>query len=288
MRSVYFGNAVNQSWITAPQSGMVANATGFVAEGVTLEGRAFVRRSAASHRRFEPAWLGSLNNSDLNDSLQVIKDFADGIYGPGPFFFNDPFSTRSNMMPPNWAAPRLAELDWAPLSDTIVPTFVDAPINNNYPDKYAQYSTAAAYTSPTKLTLIIPTGFTLYFGWHGPSTGSSTGIRIVPYLRTTGGADTALNPTRINAGGTVRTNTSISGTTYSRVEIFLATSAAADVRITGMIAQLLPTGTSVASGGFLSGRGTTGVEFGVHPQIEYYTSEINEGQIGMSTTWIEV
>jgi hypothetical protein len=55
-----------------------------------------------------------------------------------------------------------------------------------------------------------------------------------------------------------------------------------------MIAQILPNGNSVASGGFISGSGTTGLEFSQFPEIEYYSSKINSGQIGMSVTWTEV
>jgi hypothetical protein len=55
-----------------------------------------------------------------------------------------------------------------------------------------------------------------------------------------------------------------------------------------LIAQLLPTGTTPSTGSFLSGRGTTGVQFANFPEIEYYSSSVNEGQIGMSVTLAEV
>jgi len=55
-----------------------------------------------------------------------------------------------------------------------------------------------------------------------------------------------------------------------------------------MIAQILPSSASPSLGGFISGRGTTAVEFGSTVNIEYYSSAINDGQVGLSTEWIEV
>lgn len=285
---VYFGTADKQMWIKAPASGMKATPVSWGTQTTLLNGRAFVKRSKQSHREFGMNWVGSLNDSDLALSLQTIKDFADGIYGAGPYYWVDPYAVDQNILPPHWAAPMLAETDWLRLSSDIVPTFTSATVNNHFPTKYATYTTSGAYESTQKLTLIIPSGYKLAFGWHGPSGSSASGIRITPYLRSTGAADTNINPVMLTAGGSVRTNTNISGTTYSRVEIFLATDTATDVDITAMIAQIIPIAGSVASGGFISGKGTTGLEFNGSPTIEYYSSAINNGQIGMSASWIEV
>lgn len=285
---VYFGNKNKQTWIKAPSSGIKASSVGWGTENQLLSGRAVVQRSGASHRRFEASWLGSLNSSDTEVSLQTIKSFADGLYGSGPFYWVDPFAADKNMMPENWAAPMLAENDWPPLTWDLTPTFGTYSGNDNFPIKYATYITTGAYASTEKLVIIIPTGYKLNFGWHGPTGGSTTGIRIVPYLRSTGAADTALNPTMLTVGGTTRINTTVSGTTYSYVEIFLATAGAATVNISAMIAQVIPASSTTASGGFIPGKGTTGVEFAQAPQIDYYSSAINSGQVAMSATWVEV
>jgi len=285
---VYFGNATKQFWIKAPASGMTADVQGWSAETTLLNGMTSIKRSIGGHRRFAPSWIGPANATDLSESLTTIKDFADGLYGDGPFYWVDPYAAKNNVLPQNWAAPMLTEKDWPNIASALTPTFTTATVANNYPIKYATYTTAAAYTSTKKLTLIIPIGYKLAFGWHGPASGSTTGVRVVPYKRADGLADTAINPTKITAGGTIRTNTNISGTTYSRVEIFIATSAAATVNISAMIAQIMPTAESPASGGFISGRGTTAIEFNSRPAIEYYSANINDGQIGMSVEWVEV
>ncbi len=285
---VYFGNATKQLWIKSPLSGMSAAVESWANESLTLNGRAYVRRSKGSHRKFSPSWIGPSKSTNLSESLTTIKDFADGLYGDGPFYWIDPYAAKTNLMPPHWAAPMLTENDWPNLASGITPTFTSLSASNDYPIKYATYVTAGAYASTNKLTLIIPTGYKLSFGWHGPTGGSSTGVRVVPYKRSNGEADPALNPARITAGSANRVNTNISGTTYSRVEIFIATDVASTVNISAMIAQVVLDTESVANGGFISGRGTTGIEFASSPQIEYYSANINDGQIGMSVDWVEV
>ena len=286
---VYFGNKDKQTWIKAPASGLKAGSAGYVSETQLLNGGASIRRSQASHRKFSASWNGSMNSADATENLYTVKDYADGLYGDGPYYWLDPFAMDQNILPPHWAAPMLAQKDWSDLSaGAIVPTFTAASVAHGYPIKYAEYVTTDGYESALKLTVIIPVDYALNFGWHGPSGSSSSGIRIVPYKRADGTADAALNPARIDAGGTVRTNTKIKGDTYSYVEIFLATTTASTVKITGMIAQVLPENSSVASGGFISGRGTTGLEFATFPQIDLYSSAINDGWIGMSVDWVEV
>lgn len=288
MGKVYFGNTTKQTWIKAPSTGLRADSKNWSKESLLLNGRAFVRRSKASHRRFEMSWLGEMNDSDIEQSLQTIKDFHDGVYGDGPFYWLDPFAVDTNVLPPHWATPALAESGWPELVPTLEQTFVPEVVAKNFSGKYIEFDTTNNYQSTEKLTLIIPKNYALNFGWHGPSDGATAGIRIVPYLRTDGSAATALNPAKITAGGSTRTNTKILGDTYSHVEIFVATTTAATVKITNMIAQILPETQTVPTGDFITGRGTTAVEFAASPQMEYYSSAIGNGRIGMSATLIEV
>jgi len=281
---VYFGNATYQTWIKAPASGMQAGSVNWSSNGTTLDGRGFVRRSKGSHREFGMSWIGSLDN--VSGSLQIVKDFADGLYGAGPFFWNDPYAVKQNILPPHFAAPALAESGWPALSTTITPTYTAATVANGFPPKYATYTTTGASASTRKVTIIIPQGYTFHFGWHGPASGSTTGIRLVPYLRSTGLADTALNPAKITVGGTSPTNQTVSGTTYSHVEIYFAVSSASTVRITAMMGQILPDGVSVANSGFISGKGTTDLDFAGSPTMEYYSANVNDGQVCMAVTCI--
>lgn len=285
--TVYFGTKDKQSWIKAPSSSMNASSAGWAVKTQLLNGRSSVRRSTGSHREFAMEWFGDLN-SGLDSSLQEIKSYADGLYGEGPFYWVDPFAANQNILPPHWAAPMLTEGDWPNLGTDLVPTYTKATVANGYPIKYTSYPAPDEYVSTNKLVVIIPANYKLHFGWHGPSASASTGVRIVPYLRSTGAAATAIDPVRINAGGLVRTNTQVSGDTYSYVEIFLAADLEQSIDITAMIAQVIPETSSVASGGFVAGKGTTSLEFEGSPEIEYYSSAIGNGQAGMSVNLVEV
>lgn len=285
---VYFGNATKQTWIKAPQSGMKAAAQGWVNEQQLLNGRTNIKRSKASHRRFEMSWIGPMNSGSLSTSLHTIKDFADGIYGDGPFYLLDPYAANQNLFAPHWAAPSLGDAGWPELAPELTASYATDSVANNYPGSYVSYVTDDNFESANKFVIPIPPDYTLNFGWHGPTGGATTGIRIVPYLRADGSAATALNPTMLVAGGNIRTNTKVKGDTYSHVEIFVATTLASELSVTGMIAQVIPEANSVATGGFISGRGTTGLEFSSFPQIEYYSANVNDGQIGLSVSMAEV
>jgi hypothetical protein len=287
MSGVYFGNKDKQLWIKAPKTGLKAANSGKVVQNDYLSGRSSIKRSQASKRTYDPSWLGYQNSED-GTSIYVLKDFADGLYGDGPFYFIDPYAIDQNVLPPHWAAPMLTQRDWPSLSSDFSATFVQEAAPNNYPMRYASYETTENYESTVKLTIIIPQDYSLNFGWHGPAAGSSTGLRVVPYLRANGEADTALNPTKIATTTTTRTNLKVKGDTYSYVEIFIGTTDASTVNITGMIAQILPETASAAQGGFISGRGTTSIEFGQIPEIEYYSAAIGNGLIGLSASWVEV
>jgi hypothetical protein len=298
---VYFGNANYQTWIPAPQSPMEAGSVGYSSETTFLNGRGFVKRSRASHRVFSPTWFGRQNDNTLT-GLNTIKDFQDGVYGDGPFYWVDPFADDTNILPPHWAVPALAEKDWPALDSVSAPTFTAATYANGYPYKYASYSMAASQVGTKKLTIIIPSGYTLSFGWHHPAANTSAiagpGVRITPYLRSTGAATTVQNPTSLIAGGTARVSTvttagsmsQFDGATYSKIDIYLANGGATTLTATivAMAAQLLPTGTAPSTGNFISGRGTTALEFSSFSSIQYYSSGIDGGQIGLSVNLTEV
>lgn len=158
MSKVYFGNTTKQTWIKAPSTGLKADSIGWSKESLLLNGRAIVRRSNASHRRFDMSWLGEMNDSDIEQSLQTIKDFYDGVYGNGPFYWLDPYAVDSNLLPPHWATPSLSENGWPNLAPGLVQYFVPEAVSNNFSGKYIEIETTDDYESTEKLTVIIPSG----------------------------------------------------------------------------------------------------------------------------------
>ena len=157
---VYFGNTNYQTFIPSPQTGMEAGAEGYVSEVPFLNGRAFVKRSRASHRVFNPSWLGSVNNPTLANGLQVIKNFQDGVYGDGPFYWTDPYASEQNILPPHFAMPALTEKDWPShfkATPNTAPTVINGDMNGNITGwtgwftSATVYSTAAFSSSPGSL-----------------------------------------------------------------------------------------------------------------------------------------
>lgn len=292
MRKVYFGNANKQVWIPAPQSGMQAESGTRLIENQLLSGRMSISRSGANSRRFTASWIGGLNESAIEDSLHTIKDFYDGVYGDGPFYWNDPYATGTNLLPPHWAAPGLARNDWPIITSFDATEFVLTDSNTlSYPTYSARYNLTATteVSSTRKLTLIIPPDYTLHFGWHGVVDSGSAGIRITRTSRTAG-TQTNIDPSVISVTSSNRTNVAISGDVYSKIEIYLykPNGSASDITISGMIAQLLPDGTNPAAGGFIGGRGISALEFAAPVALEYYSANVNNGQVGLSTQWQEV
>ena len=296
---VYFGNTKFQTWIDAPSTGMTAGSGGNVVTTDLLNGRSFVKRSQGSSRKFSASWTGSLNNSDLTQNLQTIKDFADGVYGAENVYWLDPYAIDQNVLPPHWAAPGLAAKDWPTLNSS-TPTFTTLAgtsnvYANNFPQTYATYTGASGTTSKT-INIIIPPGYYFNFGWHTTASGLSAftnpGFHITKYSRATNLAVLSGGlpdfPLSLLAGGTTRTNYSINGDTYSRVVItFAGGNIGASSSIVGAIAQIIPSATAT-TGAYIPGKGTSALQFASPLEIEYYSSAINSGQIGLSTTFVEV
>jgi hypothetical protein len=291
-RKVYFGNGTKQTWIPAPLTGLVASTNGFSIENQLLNGRAIIKRSSGSHRAFEASWLGSMNADAMEDNLYTIKDFSDGLYGQGPFYWLDPYAIDTNLLPPHWAAPMLSEQGWPTIATGPTTTYVATDANTkNYPTKSAlfTFSSTAAFESAQKLTIIIPEGYKLHFGWHGSVNSGSATLALRMYNRDTG-VTTDTNAAVLGVTSAVRTNTQVNGNTYSKAEIFIKkpSGATSAIEVAGMIAQVLPEANSVTQGNFISGRGTSALQFRGLPNFEYYSAAINDGQVGLSASFLEV
>jgi hypothetical protein len=293
---VYFGNTNFQTFIEAPLSGLKAGSSGYSATTNLLNGRAFVKRSQGATRTFSPSWVGPMNSTVLADSLNTIKDFADGVYGTGSVYWLDPYAIDKNILPPHFAAPGLTSKDWPALSSAATTfTTLSGTSNvyaNNFPLTYATYVGAGSSTGKS-IDIIIPPGYSFHFGWHATAAGISAftapGYYVTKFLRTTNQAVAGFPdfPLSMLAGGTTRTNLVVDGNTYSRVRVTFSATSVATTSVVGAIAQILPSATPT-TGGFITGRGTSALQFASPVEIEYYSSAINNGQIGLSTTFVEV
>jgi len=289
-RKVYFGNATKQLWIPAPRTGLNASTAGYFSDAQLLTGRAFIKRSKANHRRFSPSWTGPLNASSINDSLHTVKDYFDGIYGDGPFYWLDPFAVDSNLLAPNWASPMLTQNGWASISSVGTASIVDTVANaRNYPYKSLRLTFSAAVQESTEaFRVIVPSGYRLHFGWHGEQESGDATVILRCYDRTTGAA-TDIVTTPLAVTSAIRTNTQARGSDYSMVDIIVKNPSASTsvIDIAGMIAQVLPDTSVVEQGDFISGRGTKGLLFSSAPTITYISAKINDGYVELATDFIE-
>ena len=289
-RKVYFGNATKQLWVPAPRTGLNASSAGYFSDAQLLSGRAFTKRSKANHRRFSPAWVGPLNASSVNDSLHTIKDYFDGIYGDGPFYWLDPFAIDSNLLAPNWASPMLSQNGWESISSVGTASLVDTEANTrNYPYKSLRLSFSASVQESTQsFRIILPESHRLHFGWHGEQNSGDATIVLRCYDRDTGSA-TDVNTEPLAVTSSIRTNAQVRGRDYSMVDILVknTTASTSVIDIAGMIAQVLPELSSVEQGDFISGRGTKGLLFSSAPSITYVSAKINDGYVELATDFIE-
>jgi hypothetical protein len=298
MSKVYFGNDKYQTWIKAPATGLVAANQGWTSETQLLSGRTHIARSQASHKRFTMNWLGSMNDAELG--LNIVKDFADGLYGEGPFFWNDPYATTTNLFSPAWAAPFMSiGTDWDAIcpddvgvtKEVVTTASISAFVGTNnqgYPANSAKFITPDEPTAESdRFTFYIPDGYTLWIGFHGHH-GSTGAVFGQAHKNGVAATPTAITPLGVNS--TTRVNASFSSSVADKVEFYLAKteSTPCTFYVSGLIAQLLRTGETPETGGFISGRGTTGLEFATIPEVEYYSAAINNGQVGMSATFAEV
>ena len=100
-KQVWFGTAGKMQWIDAPVSGASFNPQQWGVSGTYLNGGGFSFRSPQSHQLMTFEWRKSMSKW----AAQVIHDYYDGVYGSGPFYFVDPLTYDTNVLPKSIAFP---------------------------------------------------------------------------------------------------------------------------------------------------------------------------------------
>lgn len=266
-RQMYIGTREQMNWVEAPDASSFTNSSvGWASQQNYLNGGVRIRRSKSTHREYTMTWT-----LISQDDARAITDMYWGLYGSGPIYFLDPMAMATNLAPAHWAAPMMGAAEAPLLIKGAKPVLSDTSTLNNigYPIKTATYGTG----EKRKLYIPLPDTHTLWVGVHGPVTGGS----IV--------AAGALSPTNVSAGvvlpmlgtnTTTRVNTAFDGATYKGVEFTLQDGAS----YTGLIIQVLPTGATPATGGFISGQGHSGTEFASAPATSPYRAAL--GLVGVS------
>ena len=267
--TMYFGNRERMAWVKAPAFNAGISKVGWSAEGTFLNGGAYSRRSATSHKHYEFSW-----NLASQEDVYGVLDYADGLYGDGLIYFLDPFARDTNMLPSFWAAPRLQAEDAPSLVIDKAPTLVDTAINTySYPTKSAVYTLVSGDTFDD-LWIPLPAGYTMHIGVHGSATSTAEVIYTPD-----GGAATAIAPLSVTTSQL--TNVTVTGETG----VTLSAQGEGQLTLAGLVVQILPTGTVAPTGNFISGRGHSGCRFVGQPQIDGYSSAMD--RIGASATLVE-
>jgi len=281
-RMMYFGTRGYMQWVPACAVNPDFSKVGWSSQMQYLNGGVGVRSSSGSHKEYQMTW-----NSHSRDALRPISDYADGMYdtatGVNLLYFLDPVAMDKNVLPYLWSVPSQGISDGLTLTPGQDPTPVLTPTNSlGYPARSAVYK---ANLSSSTVWIPIPAGYTLWLGAHGSATGGA-GVVATP---TSGTASLTPQPlTMLSVTSTTRFNKSIDSTVGDGVILSLAnlgSLSTATVTLSGLMAQVLPTGVTPASGGFISGQGNSGCQFADKPTQTPRSAALDK--IGMTARLIE-
>lgn len=172
-QTMYFGTKERMAWVKCPAINADISKVGWSASATYINGGAFVRKSSTGHKEIGFSW-----NLAKQAELDTILDYADGLYGDGPFYFLDPFATTNNLFPQYWAAPRLAAEDAPLLIKGQTPSLTATPGNTiNLPTMSASYTCHYGDTYAS-MYFPIPSGYALNLGIFGNTTGTAQAVVI--------------------------------------------------------------------------------------------------------------
>jgi hypothetical protein len=211
-------------------------------------------------------------NSVDRDGARDILDIADGVYGTGPIYVHDPITADRNVLPQWWATPSQGGRDGLPLNDGSRGELVTTPSNTlNFPHDSITYTVEAAQTR--QVWLPIPTGYTAHVGAYGSDGTGGTVVATPTVDHVTNGTPVTLTLMDVTSDN-ARFNQSFASSSYDGVELSLG--GAGTVTLSGIMVQVLETGVTPETGGFISGQGNSGLQFISQPAYTPYSSALDK------------
>lgn len=279
-RQVWFGTKSFMQWIPAPAVDVSAGKQGFANAAQFTNGGAWVRRSKASAKRYTLSW-----NMKSRDEVRPILDYADGLYGDGFIYYVDPFAMDNNVLPAYLAAPYINGYDGPFTVDDARPAIINNGTSvNGYPVESAQYkvtSTSKVYS----VFIPIPPDHTIHIGAHGALQSGNASVTVAPVFNPTSTGAPG-NLTLLARNSTTRTNYALPANNgYMGVEISLRSTSTGIIQLDGIVAQILPDGAVMSSGGFISGQGSSGMSFASQPSYSEYSAALD--RVGASVELVE-
>lgn len=273
---MWFGNRNYMQWIPCPQVGASYGLSGLQQSSDYLSGGKFIRNSMNKAKTFGLTW--SLTS---RENIRGVTDYAEGVYGAGPIYWADPMTMDTNVLAQAMATPSLGGYDGPSLSGGPRPELVPTSFNTlGYPTETAIYTTSTDF-EPLRHYVPIPPGYTAWVGVHGSL--DSTYIMAQP----TKGYATSGAPVEVpflSVTDTTRVNTSFDWSPdVDGIELYLAAPGVAV--LSGIIVQVLKTGTTPQVGGFISGQGHSGCDWESLPARDAYSRALD--LMGVSATLTE-
>lgn len=245
-----------------------------------------VARSSAYQMEYNFNFSGPAHELE---GIDAFNKYASGFYGDGLIYVAHPAMFETNLFSAAWASPGLIEMGWKNIYST-TPAFGSTPSNSyNQPRRTAVFSITSTPNIPTKkFTIAIPPGHVLNLGASGSATG--TGVVQVRPINPNGTYATTSNLTLLAQDSSTRMNKTLSGDTYSAVEVYLTRTdtTISTLTLTSMMAQLYVSGASpTLPTSHIMGQGSTGMVFADDAIVETY-SYMHPPRKGISTTLVEV
>lgn len=277
---MFFGNQYKMREVPMPAINAGIGQEKWSTSGTFLNGGGYVRASTTGHKVYQFSWPPM----SAEDARRFL-DFSDGIYGPGPFYFADPFAMSTNMMNTLWSAPWLMQANpngdggGTMLAGVTGNRFATPANTKNLPPFGMQYTTNTTATR-REFVVPVPPGYTLHLGVIGAGTPMQVSfnggsLSNVPMIATSSTSLSSIVVLGGTAGG------------LARLGLWRAQMAGTST-IYAISARLLPTGQPAPAGEWVSGRGTSGVEFDGSPQVTGYSAPQGIDRQGVTATLREV
>ena len=262
----YMGTRNQMLEVRAPSVNMPSSKQGYFNKVDYLNGGTSIRRSTAAHKNYTMTW-----NSMDRDEARKILDLADGVYGRGPIYVHDPMAADRNVLPQWWATPSQGLSDGLALNDGTRGEAVTTPSNTlNFPSESVTYTVLSGQTR--RVWIPIPDGYTAWVGAYG---SDGTGGTVVATPTINAGSDgTPVTLTLLSVSSDARFNQSFASSSYDGVTLSLG--GEGTVTLSGIMVQVLETGVTPATGGFISGQGNSGLQFTAQPTYTPYSSALDK------------
>lgn len=266
MSCFYMGTREKMLEVRAPSVNMPSSKQGYFNKVDFLNGGTSIRRSQASHKNYTMTW-----NSVDRDEARKILDLADGVYGTGPFYIHDPIAADRNVLPQWWATPSLGLSDGLPLNDGTRGEAVATPMNSlNFPAYSIIYTVLSGQTRTVWVP--IPDGYTAWVGAYGEDGTGGTVVATPTVDANNDGTPDTL--TLLDVTDDTRFTESYPSSSYDGVRLSLG--GAGTITLSGIMVQVLETGVTPETGGFISGQGNSGLQFVSQPTYTPYSAALDK------------